>query len=61
MAEEKWGCVIIDSITPLIQPLATPDRVNGRAITSHLLQSLRSLTQSYHVPVIVALYCPLNP
>ena len=60
MAEEKWGCVIIDSVTPLIQPLATPDYVNGRAIISHLLQSLRTLTQSYHIPVIVGFHRSLN-
>lgn len=53
----KWGCIIVDSITPLFLPLFSFDNTNGRSFLTHLLLYFRDLCIQFKLPIIV---CPFS-
>ena len=55
LQSHKWGCIIVDSITPLFLPLFSFDNENGRSLLTHLLLYFRFLCIKFKLPTIVGL------
>ena len=48
-----WGCILIDSLTPIVQPYLAFDVNNGRAIITQLFLTLRQIALQWKCPVLV--------
>ena len=49
----SWGCVLVDSLTPIVQPYLAFDMNNGRSIITHLFLTLRQIALQWKCPVLV--------
>ena len=49
----QWGCVVIDSITPIFLPLFSLENANGRSLLTHTLLYFRYICTKYKLPVLV--------
>ncbi|KAK8833578.1 hypothetical protein WA577_001512, partial [Blastocystis sp. JDR] len=48
----SWGCVLVDSLTPIVQPYLAFDMNNGRSIITHLFLTLRQIALQWKCPVL---------
>ena len=53
MAEGAWGGILIDSLTPILQPYLALDMNNGRSMIAHLFLFLRQVASHSKCPVLV--------
>ena len=58
MAEGSWGGILIDSLTPVLQPYLALDMNNGRSMIAHLFLFLRQVAIKCKCPIIVRLLLP---
>ena len=59
--ECSWGCILVDSLTPIVQPYLAFDMNNGRSIITHLFLTLRQIALQWKCPVLVGsiVFCEL--
>lgn len=60
--QEAFGCICIDSLTFLLQPLLSLNIPNGRSIIAQILLFLRQFCKKYHIPIYVCevMYCNVD-
>lgn len=53
LAEGAWGGILIDSLTPILQPYLALDMNNGRSMIAHLFLFLRQVAAHFKCPILV--------